>query len=358
MMKKRKLKKSVKVFIALFLFIIVLFLFYKFETGKVNSKEEEVIFEIEAGDNYNNIAKELKEKNLIKSVFFYKIYIKLHKPTLPLKEGNYELNSSMNLKKIIKVLENETKNKYITITFKEGINFYTVASLISEKTDYTIENILEVIKDEQYLDLLIDKYWFLTEDIKNPNIYYSLEGYLFPDTYNFNKKSTIKDMLEYMLDNMDKKLSKYKENILSSNYSIHEILTMASIVELEASNSNDRAGVAGVFYNRLNSGWALGSDVTTYYGLKLSLSERNLTAKELSEANFYNTRSSSMAGKLPISPICIPGIDSIEAAINPESHKFYYFVADKTGKTYFNVTSNEHTNTVAKLKKDGLWYEY
>jgi UPF0755 protein len=262
----------------------------------------------------------------------------------------------MNVKKIVNTLENKTKNEMITITFKEGINFRDVAQLISKNTDYTEEQVYEITSDSTYLDELIEKYWFLTDDIKEEGIYYPLEGYLFPDTYNFNKNSKIEDIIEYMLDNTDKKLTSiWKDN---NKYSIHEIMTMASIVELEASNSDDRAGVAGVFYNRLESGWSLGSDVTTYYGLKLSLNERDLTTQELNEVNDYNTRSSSMAGKLPISPICMPSLESIEAAINPEDHNYYYFVADKNGKTYFNKTSSEHVTTVAKLKKDGLWYEY
>jgi UPF0755 protein len=354
-MKKRRLKKQVYYILALLFVFLILITIYFVGTGKVNNNKDIIEFTVEEGDTYSTIAESLKEQNLIKSTFFYKLYIKLHK-TNSLKVGNYELSSNMNVKKIINTLENKTKNEMITITFKEGINFRDVAQLISKNTDYTEEQVYEITSDSTYLDELIEKYWFLTDDIKEEGIYYPLEGYLFPDTYNFNKNSKIEDIIEYMLDNTDKKLTSiWKDN---NKYSIHEIMTMASIVELEASNSDDRAGVAGVFYNRLESGWSLGSDVTTYYGLKLSLNERDLTTQELNEVNDYNTRSSSMAGKLPISPICMPSLESIEAAINPEDHDYYYFVADKNGKTYFNKTSSEHVTTVAKLKKDGLWYEY
>lgn len=354
-MKKRRLKKQVYYILALLFVFLVSIIIYFIGTGRVSSNSDIKEFKVEEGDTYSTIAEDLKENDLIKSVFFYKLYIKLHKLN-SLKVGNYELSSNMNVKKIVKTLENDTKHDMITITFKEGINFRDVARLISENTDYTEEQVYDTISNLEYLDNLISKYWFLTDDIKKDGIYYPLEGYLFPDTYNFNKNSKIEDILEYMLDNTDKKLkSVWNDN---SKYSIHEIMTMASIVELEASNSDDRAGVAGVFYNRLKSGWTLGSDVTTYYGLKLSLSERDLTYTELNEANNYNTRSSSMAGKLPISPICMPGLESIKAAISPENHNYYYFVADKTGKTYFNKTASEHTDTISKLKKAGLWFEY
>ena len=161
-----------------------------------------------------------------------------------------------------------------------------------------------------------------------------------------------------MLDNMEEKLEPYKTQIASSNYNIHQLLTLASIVELEAARSDDRNGVAGVFYNRLKAGWSLGSDVTTYYAIQIDMNERDLYQNELESYNAYNTRSSQMTGKLPVGPICIPSKESIAAAINPKNHDYFYFVADKNKKTYFSKTGTEHNNIVAKLKKEKLWYEY
>ena len=356
-MNKRRLKKPVKIILVLLLLLIGFLVIYNFELQSVNNNKELITFEVEEGSTYNSIAHELKEKNLIKSEFFYKIYIKLHHPS-NLQVGIYELSSNMNVKKIVSTLNENAKSKYINLTFKEGINIKKIAKLIEENTKYTSDDVFNLLKDEEYINELINNYWFITDDIKDKNIYYSLEGYLFPDTYQITKDGTIKDIFKSMLDNMDKKLSNYKSDIENSKYSIHEILTMASIIELEASNSNDRSGVAGVFYNRLKAGWSLGSDVTTYYGIGVDLNERDLTQKDLNTYNGYNTRNSKLAGKLTVGPICIPGLESIKAAINPTNHNYYYFVADKHGKTYFSKTSGEHTNTVAKLKKDGLWYEY
>jgi len=355
MKKTRKLKKEAKILLGSVGVILFLIIFYFIAFGKVSNNNEQVKFVVETGSTYSTLAPKLKEENLIKSEFFYKIYIKLTNPE-PLKTGVYYLSENMNIKKLVNELENNTKQDYISITFKEGIDFRDVIQLITKNTEITEEEIIDLVQDQKYLNELINKYWFLTEDIKNKDIYYSLEGYLFPDTYNFDNNTSLKEIFDIMLTNTEKKLEKYKD--IKSNYSIHEMMTMASIVELEASNSDDRAGVAGVFYNRLESNWSLGSDVTTYYGLKLDLSERDLTIKELNEYNNYNTRSSKMAGKLPISPICMPSINSIEAAFSPEQHNYYYFVADKNGKTYFNKTSSGHTSTVSKLKSEGLWYTY
>lgn len=136
------------------------------------------------------------------------------------------------------------------------------------------------------------------------------------------------------------------------------MMTLASIIELEAGKADDRKGVAGVFYNRLNSGWSLGSDVTTYYAEKIDNWTRDLKTSELNSCNAYNTRSSCMTGKLPVSPICNPSVGSIEAAIEPTNHKYYYFVADKNGKTYFTKSDSEHASKVRELKRNGLWIEY
>ena len=160
-----------------------------------------------------------------------------------------------------------------------------------------------------------------------------------------------------MLDNTDKKLKKYESSFANSKYSIHEILTLASIVELE-SVGNDRAGVAGVFFNRLNIKQTLGSDVTTYYGAKIDMNERDLTQAELTSINGYNTRVSSMAGKLPIGPICNPSVLSVEAVLNPTKSDYYYFVADKNKKVYYTKNYNEHLAIIKKLKSEGLWYTY
>ena len=231
-----------------------------------------------------------------------------------------------------------------------------IASLITEYTNNNENDLYKVLNDEEYLNKLINKYWFLTDEIKNINLYYSLEGYLFPNTYQFlNKDVSIEKIIEVMLTETERQLEPYKEEIEQTNLSVHEILTFASIVELEGACSDDRAGIAGVFYNRLNSNWSLGSDVTTYYAIKVDMGERDLYLSELNDFNDYNTRSTMMKG-LPIGPICNPGLDSIIATLKPTKHNFYYFVADKNKKTYFTKTSVEHDKKVKELKNKGLWY--
>ena len=359
----RRLKPWVKKAIVAISAIILLFLIscfiYKINIGRVSKSDELKEIEVTSGSTYISIANTLKENHLIKSKFFYKLYVKIHKPD-SLQAGKYELSEDMGVKKIIGILSNGNiyNTNVASLTFKEGINMRAIAKLIADNTNNTEEDVYITLKDDNYLNELVNKYWFITDEVKDKNIYYSLEGYLFPDTYSINKTDSVKRIFELMLDNMANKLSPYKDQVESSSYNIHEILTIASIIELEAASKGDRAGVSGVFYNRLNAGMSLGSDVTTYYGAKVDISERDLYYSELEEYNAYNTRNSRMVGRLPVGPICIPGIDSISAAINPERHDYYYFVADKNKKVYYSKTYSEHESIVATLKEQNLWYEY
>lgn len=339
--------------------IIVCCLTYNYNTSAVSKDDSVKQFVVKENETFLSLATSLKENNLIRSEFFYKLYVKLNSAN-DLKAGLYELNETMSVKEIIDLLTTgSSKNENnILVTFREGINMRKVMSIITENTNISLKEIKDKLSDNNYLDELINKYWFLTGDIKNKDIYYSLEGYLYPNTYELDRTWNIEKVFQVMLDETDKKLTPYKEAIEASNYNIHEILTLASIVELEGANSDDRNGIAGVFVNRLKSKWSLGSDVTTYYAVGIDFGERDLYMNEINDYNSYNTRSSKMAGKLPVGPICNPSIDSIEAVLNPTKHNYYYFVADKNKKTYFSKTSSEHTATIAKLKKDNLWYTY
>ncbi len=159
-----------------------------------------------------------------------------------------------------------------------------------------------------------------------------------------------------MIDGLDSKITPYKDEINVSKYSFHDLLTLASVVELEAVTAEDRKEVAGVFINRLNAGDSLGSDVTTYYGVRKDITE-NLLYRDINECNDYNTRGNCNKGVLPVGPIASPRLDSIVAAIEPNQTKYYYFVADKFNKLYFAETEAGHQANIAELKRKGIWPE-
>ena len=358
-MKRRLNKKGIVVlaFVSFILLLIIIsFSTYFLKLRAVSRNSVPVSFRIEEGDTYSSIVKKLEDSNLIRSDLAYKIYVKTHKFDT-LKVGIYELNQNMSVGKILSVLSSDNyKEDYVQITFKEGINMRHIASLISEYTSNSEDDVYSLLKDKDYLNSLINDYWFITDEILDDRIYYPLEGYLFPDTYQFSMNANVRDIFKAMLDQMDLKLSGYKEQISNGSYSVHKLLTLASIVELEAGFSHEMNGIAAVFYNRINSGWTLGSDVTTYYASRKDFTV-DLTINELNECNGYNTRATCFAG-LPVGPISSPSLESIEGVINPAQSDYYYFVADKYGNTYFSKTDSEHMAIISKLKSEGLWYVY
>ena len=349
------MKKFLLCILILILIVANVWVIYLNQLKAVGTSKEEIEFIVEENETYISLASKLKEKNLIKSELAYKIYLKLN-PLNNLEAGKYYLRDNMTVEEIVKTLG--TKSNFngttVKITFKEGKNVRAFAKLIAENTDNSEEEFFALLKDESYLDELIEKYWFLTDDIKNKDLYYSLEGYLFPDTYEVLKNDSIKTIIEKVLDNMQRKLEPYREDIEASTYSVHQLITLASIIELEEAHSSARKDVAGVFYNRIKSGWALGSDVTTIYAEKRDDWSQPLTIKELNSCNKYNTRSNCFTG-LPVGPVGNPGLSSLDAVFEPSVHDNYYFVDDCNGKNYLNKTLAGHEKTIADLQKAGLW---
>jgi len=355
------MKKVVKILVIAILIIIVSILgAYKLLTRPVSDNIEEKEIEIPMGSGNTEIAKILKENNIIRNELGFRIYVKIHSVS-NFQAGTYYLKESMNLKEITEMLQTGIMYdpNQITITYLEGKPIWWLAEVIAEKTNNTEEDVYQLLENEEYIDSLIEKYWFLTDDIKDKDIYYPLEGYLFPDTYAIsNKDATVEEIFEKMLDEMEQVLNEYKTEIEASDYTIHEILTLASVIETEGLNDEGRKNVASVFYNRLELEMSLGSDVTTYYSVKADMGDRDLYQSEIDSYNPYNTRGPNMEGKLPVGPISSIGRESLEAAIQPSDTDYLFFVADKNGKLYFTKTNSEHLQVINQLQNNGLWYEY
>lgn len=315
--------------------------------------------EIKEGMGISQIANLLEKEGIIRSANLMKIYSKLNN-VKGLQAGKYDLSPEDDTKTIIAhIVDGKIADDSVKITFIEGKNIRYIAKLIAEKTTNTEEDVFKLLENENYIDSLIEKYWFITDEIKQKEIYYPLEGYLLPDTYAFKSEDiSVKDIFSVILDFTEKFLNKYKDEIENNNLTVHQILTMASLAELEGKSLEDRKEIIGVFFNRLDIGMPLGSDVSTYYAFKVDMGDRDLTVKELNTENPYNTRGPGMSGKIPIGPICNPSKTAIEAALDYKQTDAYYFVADKNGKVYFTKNNDEHIRMINKLKKEGLWYTY
>lgn len=360
--------KKIKIFLIMIIVVIAItgvagFMWYTNSLKPFDKNSELgkklIRIEIEGKMGTSSIAELLETKNIIKSATAMKIYCKMNNVNV-LQAGKYELDPSEDMPTILEhIINGEVVSDEIRITFVEGKNIRWVAKTIADKTINKEEDVFELLEDEEYIDSIIEKYWFLTDDIKDKDLYYPLEGYLLPDTYVFeNEEVSVKTIFNIILNYTNKFLTEYKDKIEDSNFSVHEIMTLASITELEGKSTEDRKEIIGVFLNRMDRGMSLGSDVTTYYAFKVDMGERDLTSKELNTKNPYNTRGPEMSGKLPVGPICNPSKSAIEATIDYKETDALYFVADKNGKVYFTESNEEHNRMIKNLKAEGLWFTY
>lgn len=340
------MKKVIIIGLSVFiLFFAIAVVFIKVGTSPVaKSNKTEILFTINNGDSRSTIINNLSKAGLVKNKLAGKIYINL-KRSYNLQAATYSLNKSMSLKEILKKFD--AGDKYddrvvINLKFVPGkrITDYAeiIADFLNEYQDpavkVTKEDVINTINDQAYVKELINKYWFLTDEVLDSEIYYALEGYLQPETYQVYTTSSIKDIIGKMLDQTDKKLSPLKDEIKNSGYTLHQILSMAGIIEKEANSDSDRAKVSQVIRKRLELGMNLGMDVTAYYAAKADLDSDYMKAWNNLPSK-YNTRNINNKG-LPIGPICNPSISSIKAALNPSKTNFVYFYANmKTGEVFF-----------------------
>lgn len=342
-----------KVLIIIFVIITVGIIgsisWYNISLNKVSNESEEVTFTIKSGTGKKAIVSNLKTANLIKSELATSIYLKLHSD-FKIEAGTYTLNRNMDVKDLFaKIKEGAKADNTVRITFKEGMRLPEFIKQIAQEFNYNYDDLIKEINSSEFLTPLIEEYQFLDKTILDDKIYYKLEGYLYPNTYDFYKNSNLTQIIKKMLNETNKQIDPYKIAIKESKYSFHELLTMASIIEKEATSYEDRERVSQVIYKRLKTGMSLGMDVTAYYGAKLDLSEN--ISPYLQDNNPYNTRRTGFLG-LPIGPICNPSISSIKAALNPSDTDYAYFVADiATKKVYFAKDSKEFAVLKEKYMK-------
>ena len=362
---KNNSKKSKVILILLIVLVLAIVIsgivamnWYKSNLEPVSEVSENIRVEVESGSVVSTISEMLEKEGVIKNATVMRLYCKLNDIT-NLQAGKYDLNPSEDMATVIAhIVNGEVASDEIKITFIEGKTVKDFAKVIAKNTKNTEEDVFNLLEDEEYIDYLIEKYWFITDEIKNEDIYYSLEGYLLPDTYIFeNDEVGVKTIFSVMLNYMEKYLDKYKDSE-DLQFTIHQTLTLASMAEKEANSLEDRKEVVGVFLNRISKKMSLGSDVTTYYAAGISMGERDLYQRELDMENPYNTRGPNMEGKIPVGPICNPSKAAIEAAIEYTETDALYFVADKYGDVYFTKNNQEHVDIIQKLKDDDLWYVY
>ncbi|MBR6563976.1 MAG: endolytic transglycosylase MltG [Clostridia bacterium] len=321
---------------------------------------EEVTIEIPQGTPTAKIAEILQDSGAVKVPFAFRVYAKLKKVDNQFKYGVYNFSTEAGYDSIAEMLITQgAKAQSVSVTIPEGtgINDYT-KNVNGEKVVVPgIATLLEkagVCTKDDFLNALdnIELEGELLSCTDPDRTYHTLEGYLFPETYdfyNYDSKECAKLAVKKMIAESEKRITDnmYKK-AKDIGYNMNQILTMASIIQMEAGTDADALPkIAAVFYNRLNSKdfSTLGSSPTCFYGDSFKRDDGR-----------YNTYT---AKGLPPGPLCSPSIDAINAALNPDSNEYYYFVTDAKGKFYFHKTLQEQNQTINKLKQDKNWiYEY
>ena len=223
---------------------------------------------VEKGDTVKEIAKLLKEKGAIKDENIFNLYTRISGKSA-FKQGRYKFNTENDVKTIVeKLVKGDVNKEEIKLQLLEGKTIKDLAEVVAKVTTNTKEQFLAKMKDKDYIKKLSEKYWFIDYDtVTKEGIYYPLEGYLFPDTYIFdNKEVSIETIIDAMLKQTEKKIAEYKNIQGEKKIAVHEVLTLASIIELEAGTSStkseektlsDREVVAKIFMNRLNKKMSL-----------------------------------------------------------------------------------------------------
>lgn len=288
----------------------------------------------------DSVALQLEEKKVIRSAQFLIKYLKMAQVNVKsIPQGNYIIKPGIPIKELIMDLQ-KGESDFAIVTIPEGYTLYQIAEKLEKNNLVTKDEFINSNLDS------IDKEKLLSS---SQGTFYSIEGYLFPDTYYIPYSSSLENILELMFGNFTRVFSqKYRDRAKELGLSVEQIITIASLIEKEAANDQERSRIAGVIYNRLKKDMLLQIDAAVIYAnTKGQSSLSKVTYSHLRYDSKYNTY---LYKGLPPGPIASPGRPSIEAALYPESHEYLYYVAGENGHV-FSKTYEEHLANVKKYIK-------
>ena len=343
-------------FIAIFTIGIISGYFYiKSALGAVDpDSDEQIEVEIPLGSSTTDIANILEEHGLIKNSDIFRMYIKFKNHT-DFQAGEYVLSPSLTLDEIIAELKSGVlmEEPLYRITIPEGKTVEEIAEIFANRLSFSEEEFLDAVHDEQFLQQLIEKYPdLLSNEILNDELYVPLEGYLFAGTYDiYEEDPSVESIIDMMVERTDLLMQSKIEEVNETDFTIHEILTLASVVERESKFSEDRPKVAQVYLNRLEKDMKLQSDITAFYGIE---HKAVVTYEDIEIDTPYNTY---VIDGLPIGPINSPSEEAIDAVLNPEGEDFskIYYFSRPNGETFYSDTLEEHNRIRQEYRHE--WYE-
>ncbi|WP_217586792.1 endolytic transglycosylase MltG [Lentibacillus saliphilus] len=301
---------------------------------------ENIEVTIPLGSSTSAIGRILEENGVIKDARIFRFYTKF-KNESDFQAGDYMFNGSMKIDEIIDSLQQGiilAKPMY-KVTIPEGMTVDEIADIYAQKLPFDKQAFLDKANDPSYIQALIEKYpGILSETILDDRIKTPLEGYLFAATYSiYEKEPTIESIIEAMLDKTQSVAGQYFNEMTEQEFSVHEALTFASIVEKEAINEEQRKMISGIFHNRLDNDMRLQTDPTVLYAL--GIHKGKVLYEDLEVDSPYNTYKIEA---LPVGPISNFSESALEAALIPEESEYVYFLHDGEGNIYYAKNLDEH----------------
>ncbi len=289
-------------------------------------------FIVEEGATLKEVADELEQRNIISSKSLFLLWTRFMGYGRRIKAGEYLLNSGMPPLEICGILR---KGLIIThsVTIPEGFTMYQIGTLLEQKG---------LADKAKFIELASDKDLVGSYDIHGPN----LEGYLYPDTYQFGRGLPPVSIIDVMVTRFKEVYAPLGERARLAGMNMKEIVILASIIEKETGQASERPVIASVFLNRLKKGMRLASDPTVIYGL--GNFNGNLTRKDLITYTPYNTY---VIKGLPPGPICNPGLGALRAVLYPAETDYIYFVSKNDGSHFFSRSLSEHNRAVRFYQK-------
>jgi UPF0755 protein len=291
--------------------------------------DETVLVNIPRGTPFVHVVSLLDQKGLLRSRLVFRALAFFYKAPQQIKAGEYEFTRGMSSPEILqKLIRGESKSYRIVIP--EGFTVRMIAARIASE---------ELVEEKEFLRLARDKEFLASLNIPAGNA----EGFLFPDTYLFDRTMDVRTMFRMMSNRFQMRVTgEMVEKARARGLGIREFVTLASIIEKETGRKEEMALVSAVFHNRLRIRMPLQSDPTVIYGIENF--DGNLTRRHLERQNPYNTY---LNRGLPPGPICNPGMDALTAALNPAPvNYFFYFVSRNDGSHQFSRTLDEHNRAV------------
>ena len=352
--KKKKRKKSKvnnSVFGGIILVIVILTVSLVLAVGGISigmeyygigKTDEDIRFNIPAGSTNSEIADILVNEGVIKNKKLLMLALKFEK-SAAIYTGDITLQPSSGYSEIIEKLSQMRESyKTVSITFTEGENLLDIAKKLEDNEVCTADDFLFEFNKNQGFD-------FENDVDDNGDMFYRMEGYFYPDTYEFYVNDSAGNVTKKLREQFEKKYETVKAKIKNSGMSLNEVMTLASIVQLEAASEDEMPKVASVFLNRLDDPDTypmLQSDTTTNYIKNVIKTEADNTASIEHYTECYDTYKCK---GLPAGPICNPGMAAINAVLEPKKTDYYYFCNNlKTGETFYAKTLDEHEENLVK----------